>query len=237
MPPPRLARGLARLERRRVPRIVERMRLPADGRDLHSVPASWPPRSSIVAVAALLGSNGENSAAQTVQRVGLMHVGTDHVPPSLNTLLEQLESKYGWDLPDADVKRCLDEKAKRCDLKGKNIELIWRNLEPEEADAQARVFVRTARGRHRRVRGQVDRRGPGGDREKEIRSPSSSSIRPIRSGTASSRACPSRREHDRRLRRARRRRQAARALRAARAAAASRAHARRPRPTRDGAAC
>jgi putative ABC transport system substrate-binding protein len=97
----------------------------------------------VVAVAALLGSNDDSSATQTVKRVGLMHVGTDHVPPSLTTLVGQLEARFGWDLPDADVKRCLDEKAKHCDLRGENIELMWRNLEPGEADAQARVFVGT----------------------------------------------------------------------------------------------
>ena len=186
MPPPRLARGLARLERRRVPRMVERMRLPARRPRLALGACIVAAALLIVAVAALLGSNGESSAAQTVQRVGLMHVGTDHVPPSLNTLLEQLDSKYGWDLPDADVKRCLDEKAKRCDLKGENIELMWRNLEPGEVDSQARVFVGDGRGPHRRVRRQVDQSGPGGDRQRRRSDPRSSScIRPIRSGTGS----------------------------------------------------
>ena len=95
----------------------------------------------IAAVTAFLASNDDSSAAQTAKRVGLMHVGTDHVPPSLETLIGQLEGKFGWDLPDADVTQCLDAKAKRCDLNGGNLELMWRNLEPGEADAQARVFV------------------------------------------------------------------------------------------------
>jgi putative ABC transport system substrate-binding protein len=52
-----------------------------------------------------------------------MHVGTDHVPPSLDTLKARL-AELGW-------------------VEGENIKLIWRNLEPEEANAQAEVFVGT----------------------------------------------------------------------------------------------
>jgi len=67
------------------------------------------------------GSNGDSSAAQSVRRVGLMHVGTDHVPPSWPSLKARLE-ELGW----AD---------------GRNIKLIWRNLEPNAAEAQASAFV------------------------------------------------------------------------------------------------
>ena len=59
---------------------------------------------------------------QSVRRVGLMHVGTDHVPPSLGALKARLK-ELGW-------------------IDGRNIKLIWRNLEPGAADAQAREFVR-----------------------------------------------------------------------------------------------
>ena len=31
---------------------------------------------------------------------------------------------------------------KSCDIRGKDVELVWRNLEPFEADTQASVFVR-----------------------------------------------------------------------------------------------
>lgn len=65
------------------------------------------------------GSDG--SATQDVRRVGLMHVGTDHIPPALEPLEVRLK-ELGW-------------------TEGKNIELIFRNLEPEEVEAQARVFV------------------------------------------------------------------------------------------------
>ncbi len=68
------------------------------------------------------GSSGDSSAAQAVRRVGLMHVGTDHVPSSLDTLKARLE-ELGW-------------------TEGRNIELIWRNLEPDAAEEQARKFVR-----------------------------------------------------------------------------------------------
>ena len=65
---------------------------------------------------------GDKSAANTIPRVGLMHVGTDHVPPSLDTLEARLK-QLGW-------------------IDGRNIKLIWRNLEPDQAEAQAQAFVR-----------------------------------------------------------------------------------------------
>ena len=61
-------------------------------------------------------------AAKPIPRVGLMHVGTDHIPPSLKTLKDRL-AELGW-------------------VEGKNIELIFRNLEPQQAKAQAEAFVR-----------------------------------------------------------------------------------------------
>jgi putative ABC transport system substrate-binding protein len=67
------------------------------------------------------GSDDDNATAQDVRRVGLMHVGTDHVPPSWPSLKARLE-ELGW-------------------TDGRNIELIWRNLEPDAAEAQAGVFV------------------------------------------------------------------------------------------------
>jgi putative ABC transport system substrate-binding protein len=67
------------------------------------------------------GSDDESSGAQDVRRVGLMHVGTDHVPPSWPSLKARLE-ELGW-------------------TDGRNIELLWRNLEPDAAEAQASAFV------------------------------------------------------------------------------------------------
>jgi putative tryptophan/tyrosine transport system substrate-binding protein len=77
-----------------------------------------------VLLAALLSAcsgKGDKSAAKPIPRVGLMHVGTDHIPPSLGTLEARLK-ELGW-------------------TAGK-IKLIWRNLEPDEAEGQAREFVR-----------------------------------------------------------------------------------------------
>jgi putative ABC transport system substrate-binding protein len=68
------------------------------------------------------GAGDAHSAGQTVRRVGLMHVGTDHVPPSLGALKARLK-ELGW-------------------TDGGNIKLIWRNLEPAAAPKQAREFVR-----------------------------------------------------------------------------------------------
>jgi putative tryptophan/tyrosine transport system substrate-binding protein len=88
------------------------------------------------------GSDGENDAATDVPQVGLMHVGLDHVPTSLDGLVTALEKEYGWDLPDRDVERCLEEKRASCRFRGENVELIWKNLDKGTADVQADVFVR-----------------------------------------------------------------------------------------------
>jgi putative ABC transport system substrate-binding protein len=58
-----------------------------------------------------------------IWRIGLSHVGLDHVPPPLETLRKELK-KLGYE-------------------EGKNIHLDWRNLPDEEAaHATAREFVR-----------------------------------------------------------------------------------------------
>jgi putative tryptophan/tyrosine transport system substrate-binding protein len=75
---------------------------------------------AVTAFTAFGGSDGDE-AAHSVRRVGLMHVGTDHIPPALKTLKAGL-AELGW-------------------TEGKNIELIFRNLEPEQAAGQAKVFV------------------------------------------------------------------------------------------------
>jgi ABC-type uncharacterized transport system substrate-binding protein len=78
----------------------------------------------VVLTALLLGAcsgSDDDSSAQEVPRVGLMHVGTDHIPTSWPSLKGRLE-ELGW-------------------TDGQNVELMWRNLEPEEAETQAEVFV------------------------------------------------------------------------------------------------
>ena len=68
------------------------------------------------------GSGDEEDASdEAIKRVGLMHVGTDHIPPALEPLKARL-AELGW-------------------TEGENIELTFANLEPEDAPAQARVFV------------------------------------------------------------------------------------------------
>ena len=98
--------------------------LPA-GRRARLLSASLAAALGVAALLAVLfaweRSSGDVSGAQTLKRVGLMHVGTDHVPPSWPSLRSRLE-ELGW-------------------TDGQNIELIWRNLEPDAADAQAKVFV------------------------------------------------------------------------------------------------
>ena len=75
----------------------------------------------IVVFTAFGSSNGDSAAEESVRRVGLMHVGIDHVPPSLDTLKARLV-ELGW-------------------TEGENIDLEWRNLEPDAAAAQAEAFV------------------------------------------------------------------------------------------------
>ena len=54
---------------------------------------------SVIAFASLLGacspSFGANPTPGAIPRVGLMHVGTDHLPPSLGTLVGRL-ADLGW---------------------------------------------------------------------------------------------------------------------------------------------
>ena len=67
-------------------------------------------------------SSSNSSSPPPIPRVGLMHVGTDHIPPSLPTLEARLK-QMGW-------------------VDGKTIKLLWRNLEPDQADARAKELVR-----------------------------------------------------------------------------------------------
>lgn len=65
----------------------------------------------------------EAQQAKKLWRVGLSHVGLDHVPPSLEPLRQELK-KLGYE-------------------EGKNVQLDWRNLPDEDAaNAAAREFVR-----------------------------------------------------------------------------------------------
>jgi putative ABC transport system substrate-binding protein len=96
----------------------------------------------VIAFASLLGACspgiGANPTPQAIPRVGLMHVGTDHVPPSLGTLVGRL-ADLGW--IDGSHDELVARLVKDGHVEGPRIELIWRNLEPEQADNQAAVFV------------------------------------------------------------------------------------------------
>ena len=76
---------------------------------------------ALVAFFLVASAGSDSSGAQPVRRVGLMHVGLDHVPKSLDGITAGLE-KLGW-------------------VDGENIELIWRNLDKNEAENQAKAFV------------------------------------------------------------------------------------------------
>jgi len=81
----------------------------------------------VAAVAAIVftacGSSTDAKERQPMRRVGLMHVGLDHTPPSLKPLEARLR-ELGW-------------------VDGRNVQLIWRNLRDEDAaKAQAKAFVR-----------------------------------------------------------------------------------------------
>jgi putative ABC transport system substrate-binding protein len=81
---------------------------------------------------------GASPTAQAVPRVGLMHVGTDHVPPSLGTLVGRL-ADLGW--IDGSAEELVAGLVKDGHVQGPKIELIWRNLLPEQANDQAAAFV------------------------------------------------------------------------------------------------
>lgn len=97
----------------------------------------------IIVFAGLLGAcsprNVDSPTPQDVPRVGLMHVGTDHLPPSLNTLVARL-AELGW--LDGSRDELMGSLTQHGRIQSPKIELIWRNLEKEEVEAQAAAFVR-----------------------------------------------------------------------------------------------
>jgi putative ABC transport system substrate-binding protein len=96
----------------------------------------------VILVASLLGACSaairDSPTGQAIPRVALMHVGTDHVPPSLSTLVARL-AELGWidGSHDALVATLIEQGR----IKGPRIELIWRNLEPEAVEDQAAAYV------------------------------------------------------------------------------------------------
>ena len=77
----------------------------------------------LLAVTLLPSRALEAQQANRVWRVGLSHVGLDHVPPSLEPMRQELK-KLGYE-------------------EGKNLQLDWRNLPDEDAaNALAKEWVR-----------------------------------------------------------------------------------------------
>jgi hypothetical protein len=80
----------------------------------------------------------------------MMHVGTDHNPPSLPTLVTRL-GELGWfDGTAGPVMQQLIGDGSKVqgkmaqlsgEYKGPRIDLIWRNLDPAQVEAQAKQFV------------------------------------------------------------------------------------------------
>jgi putative ABC transport system substrate-binding protein len=102
-----------------------------------------------VLLASLLTACGSNSsAAESVRHVGLMHVGLDHVPSSLEGIADGLQ-KLGWKLPQDQIDRCLERSTaaskvmepSSCRIKGEELELEWHNLDKEVVQNQADGFV------------------------------------------------------------------------------------------------
>jgi putative ABC transport system substrate-binding protein len=100
---------------------------------------------SVVVLASLLSacslSVPASPTAAPVPRAGLMHVGTDHVPPSLGTLVEGL-AELGW--MDATKDEMVEALTTDGRFTSPRIELIWHNLEPGEEQDQAAAYVAQA---------------------------------------------------------------------------------------------
>ena len=107
----------------------------------------------VILCASLVGACSDPGVptTQPVPRVGLMHVGTDHNPPSLATLVAGL-GDLGWF--DGSATQVMQQligdgttvqgrmKQLQGQYEGQRIQMIWRNLDPDQAAAQAREFVR-----------------------------------------------------------------------------------------------
>jgi putative ABC transport system substrate-binding protein len=120
---------------------------------MKTLPSPLGPLCAILVVALVASCAGAAGASRPpAARVGVMHVGTDHNPPSLATLVAGL-GDLGWlDGPPTQVMQQLIGDGKLVDGRmkqvqgeydGQRIRLIWRNLDgKDEAVAQAQEFVR-----------------------------------------------------------------------------------------------
>jgi putative ABC transport system substrate-binding protein len=100
---------------------------------------------SAVVLASLLGACTllvpVSPTVAPIPRIGLMHVGTDHIPPSLGTLVERL-AELGWmDETKDEIVGALTTEGR---FTGPRIELLWHNLEPGQEQDQAADYVTQA---------------------------------------------------------------------------------------------
>ncbi len=117
---------------------------------------TWPSALAVLSVILCSSFAGACSypsvpTPRPIARVGLMHVGTDHNPPSLATLVAGLGDLDRLDGPATQVMQQLigdgtivqgRMKQLQGQYEGKRIQLIWRNLDPGQVEEQAREFVR-----------------------------------------------------------------------------------------------
>jgi putative tryptophan/tyrosine transport system substrate-binding protein len=96
----------------------------------------------VILISVLVGACSSSVAASRspeVPRVALMHVGTDHLPPSLATLVARL-AEMGWlDGTQDQLVQSLTEQGR---IRSPKLELLWKNLQPDQAQAQAAAYVR-----------------------------------------------------------------------------------------------
>jgi putative ABC transport system substrate-binding protein len=93
-------------------------------------------RAFVTGLGAVLTAAHAVAAQPQKYRIGLFHVGLDHVPPSFDGLREGLRG-LGYDVPTSPVPKVSSV------FDGRNIRLDWRNLADERAARQtAAKFVR-----------------------------------------------------------------------------------------------
>ena len=118
---------------------------------------TWPSALRLLSVFVLVSLAAACNAAsgptpQPIRRVGVMHVGTDHNPPSLATLVAGL-GDVGWfdDSATSVMQQLVGDgslvynrmRQVQGEYDGQRIQLIWRNLDnKDEAEQQAKEFVR-----------------------------------------------------------------------------------------------
>ena len=131
---------------------------------------------SVILFAGLAGACSRTSGPtpQPVPRVGVMHVGTDHNPPSLATLVAGLGDLGWFDGSATEVMQQLvgdgtlvngRMQQLQGEYDGQRIQLIWRNLDgKDQAEAQAQEFVRERVDLIVAFEDKSIARGPGRDR-------------------------------------------------------------------------